>query len=232
MTTTALSPTTGESIAVISRRFTVGMWLLIVMSVSGQLALIVSYTYLWSLNVNGGWAPPGARLTASETNSTLPSASKTSFAVEWPFWAILGIVVLATVALWIGYRELRKGNRAGMVTSGSLALLLSIVALVAQWVQASTFPFGAGDGAYASAVLLLCASNIVNLLLVVFLLVGLVNRTRRGLVSMLVPYQAKLVGMWMVWVCIAFLLGALCTTFMVESPNLDPSTFGVFAPKS
>lgn len=232
MSTTALSPTTGEPIAVIARRFTVGMWLLIVMSVSGQLALIVSYTYLWSLNVNGGWAPPGARLSASETNSTLPSASNATFAAEWPFWAILGLVVLSTVALWFGHRELRRGNQAGMVAGGAAALVVSIVALVAQWVQASTFPFGASDGAYASCVLLLCASNIVNLLLVVFLLTGLVNRTRRGLVTALVPYQAKLVGMWMVWVCIAFLLGALCTTFLVESPNLDPSTFGVFAPNS
>lgn len=232
MSTTALSPTTGESIAVISRRFTVGMWLLIVMSVSGQLALIVSYTYLWSLNVNGGWAPPGARLTASETNSTLPSASSATFAAEWPFWAILALVVVSTVVMHLGYRELRKGNRAGMVIGSAVALIVSVIALIAQWVQASTLPFGAGDGAYASCVLLLCASNIVNLLLVVFLLTGLVNRTRQGLVSTLVPYQAKLVGMWMVWVCIAFLLGALCTTFLVESPNLDPSTFGVFTSTS
>jgi hypothetical protein len=32
----------------------------------------------------------------------------------------------------------------------------------------------------------------------------------------------------MVWLCIAFFLGALCTTFMVESPNVEPAIFGTF----
>ncbi|MFM1918276.1 MAG: hypothetical protein RJB01_1791 [Actinomycetota bacterium] len=229
---TPLSPTTGEPINVISRRATVGLWTLIVMSVSGQLALVVSYTYLWSLNVNGGWAPPGASLTAKETNSTIPSKLTGTFAAEWPFWAILGLVIVATIAMWFGYKELVRGHHAGMLLGGTVSLLVSIAALVAQWIQISTFPFDATDGAYASAVLLLCASNIVNLLLVVFLVLGLVNRTRKGLITPLVYYQSKLVSYWMVWVCIAFLMGAVLTTFLVESPNVDPSTFGTFSQKS
>ena len=55
-----LSPTTGEPMTTIARRAKAGLWTLIVMDVSGTLALIISYTYLWSLNVNGGWAPPGS----------------------------------------------------------------------------------------------------------------------------------------------------------------------------
>jgi hypothetical protein len=31
-----------------------------------------------------------------------------------------------------------------------------------------------------------------------------------------------------VWVVIAFLLGCLVTTFMVDSPNVDPAIFGGF----
>jgi hypothetical protein len=227
-----LSPTTGEPISVISRRATVGLWTFIVMSVSGQIALIISYTYLWSLNVNGGWAPPGASLTAKETNSTLPSASSATFAPEWPFWAILGLVILATIAMWFGYKELVRGHHGGMVLGGTVSLLVTLVALVAQWIQISTFPFDSQDGAYASAVLLLCAGNIFNLLLVLFLLTGLVNRTRKGLVTPLVNYQTKLVCYWMVWICIAFLLGCLCTTFLVETPNLDPAIFGTFKQQS
>jgi hypothetical protein len=36
----------------------------------------------------------------------------------------------------------------------------------------------------------------------------------------------------MVWICIAFLLGCLCTTFLVETPNLDPAIFGTFKQQS
>jgi hypothetical protein len=32
----------------------------------------------------------------------------------------------------------------------------------------------------------------------------------------------------MTWVVVAFLLGAIVTTFMVESPNTDPAIFGGF----
>ena len=112
---TPLYPPTGEPIGEIARRTKVGLWTLIVMSVSGTLALVVSYSYLWALNVNGGWAPPGASLTSSQTNSTLPSKSDATFAPEWPFWAIFGLTVLATIAMWFGYKQLVKGHRDGML---------------------------------------------------------------------------------------------------------------------
>lgn len=223
-----LSPTTGEPMTTIARRSRVGIWLFIVMSVSGTIALIISYSYLWSLNVNGGWAPPGATLTANETNNTITKL-KGDFAPEWPFWAILGVAVIATVFMWWGYRTVRRtGNQGALIAGSTLALLFSIAALVAQWIQISTFPFGPANGAYASAVLLLCSSNIFNLLLVIFILTGIMNRARKGLISGAVWYQAQLASYWMTWVVVAFLLGAVVTTFMVESPNTDPSIFGGF----
>lgn len=225
---TPLYPPTGEPIGEIARRTKVGLWTLIVMSVSGTLALVVSYSYLWALNVNGAWAPPGASLTSSQTNSTLPSKSDATFAPEWPFWAIFGLTVLATIAMWFGYKQLVKGHRDGMLLGGGVSLIITVAALVAQWIQISTFPFGASNGAYASAVLLLCAENIFNLLILVFLHIGLLNRTRKGLISPLVYYQTKLVSYWMVWICISVLLGALLTTFLLESPNTEPSIFGTF----
>lgn len=226
-----LSPTTGEPMSTIARRGRVGLWLMIVMSASGTIALIISYSYLWSLNVNGGWAPPGAKLTANETNNTITKL-KGTFAPEWPFWAIMGITALATIFMWWGYRSVRmRGSQPALVAGSALALIVSIAALVAQWIQISTFPFGPTNGAYASAVLLLCASNIFNLLLVIFILTGIVNRARKGLISAAVWYQAQLASYWMTWVVLAFLLGVLVTTFMVESPNTDPAIFGGFKTK-
>ena len=62
----------------------------------------------------------------------------------------------------------------------------------------------------------------------VFLHIGLLNRTRKGLISPLVYYQTKLVSYWMVWICVSVLLGALLTTFLLDSPNTEPSIFGTF----
>lgn len=228
-----LSPTTGEPISTIGRRARAGLWTLIVMDAAGTIAIIIAYSYLWSLNVNAGWAPPGAALTGSETDQSLPSSPpKASFAVEWPFWAILGLVILSTLAMWFGYKELKRGNRAGMIVGTGAALVIAVFTLIAQWIQISTFPFAAGDGAYASAVLLLCASNIFNLIILIFLQLGMLIRTNKGLVTKAVFYQPQILSYWMVWLCIAFLLGAICTTFMVESPNVNPAIFGTFDQQS
>ncbi|HEV8023515.1 MAG TPA: hypothetical protein VGP37_01355 [Candidatus Nanopelagicales bacterium] len=228
-----LFPTTGEPISTIGRRARAGLWSLIVMDAAGTIAIIIAYSYLWALNVNGGWAPPGASLTGSQTDESLPSSPpKASFAVEWPFWAIFGLVVLSTLAMMFGYRELKRGNHAGMVVGTGAALVVAVGALVAQWIQISTFPFAATDGAYASAVLLLCASNIFNLIILIFLQLGMFIRTHKGLVTPAVHYQPQILTYWMVWLSIAFLLGAICTSFMVESPNLDPAIFGTFQQQS
>ncbi len=228
-----LSPTTGEPMSTIGRRARAGLWTLIVMDAAGTIAIVIAYSYLWALNVNGGWAPPGASLTGAQTDTSLPSKPpKASFAVEWPFWAILALVILSTAAMWFGYKEMKRGNRAGMLVGTGASLVIALVALVAQWIQITSFPFGATDGAYASAVLLFCASNIFNLLILIFVLAGMLIRTRKGLVTSAVVYQPQILSYWMVWLSIAFLLGAICTTFMVESPNVDPAIFGTFQQQS
>ena len=226
MSAPLLSPTTGEPVAVVGRRNRLGLIFLIVADFSGTMALIISYCYLWSLNVNNGWAPNQQTF---GNNDLLKSRSPLPWAADWPFWTILALTVLATVLLWIGIRSLRSGHRGGLVGSSAVALLVVIAALVLQWWQITTFPFGPSNGAYASAVFLLTAATFVHLLLVAFLLLAITNRTREGLVSTDNPFQAKLVGYWMVWVCASILLGALCTTFLKESPNTTPANFGEFS---
>ena len=227
--TLPVSPTTGEPISTIARRGRVGLWFMIVADVAGTIALVVSYTYLWSLNVNGSWAPPGATLTASQTNTSLPSKPPVaSFAAEWPFWGIFLVVVAATVLMWIGYRSARRGSHPGLIAGAGLSFLVTIAAMIFQWIQISTFPFDAGDGAYASAVLLLCASNIFHLFLLLFIGLGIFMRARKGLINKTNWYQAQAASYYMTWVCIAFIIGAILTTFLVESPNTDPAIFGTF----
>ena len=202
---------------------------MIVADVAGTIALVISYTYLWSLNVNGGWAPPGSSLTAEQTDSSIPSTPPVaSFAAEGPFWAIFLVVVLATALMWFGYRSARRGNQAGLILGAGLSFLVTVAALVFQWIQISTFPFGAGDGSYASAVLLLCASNIFHLFLLIFIGMGIFMRARKGLIDKTNWYQAQAASYYMTWVSVAFILGAILTTFLVVSPNTDPAIFGTF----
>ena len=115
-----------------------------------------------------------------------------------------------------------------MVAAAAVATIISIAALALQWWQLTTFPFGPSNGAYASAVFLLASSTFAHILLVVFLLLAVTNRARAGLISSGNPFQARLVGYWMVWVCVSILLSAICTTFLKESPNTTPSNFGQF----
>jgi heme/copper-type cytochrome/quinol oxidase subunit 3 len=225
MSAPLLSPTTGEPVAVVARRNRLGLIFLIVADFSGTIALIISYCYLWSLNVNNGWAPNQQTF---GNNDLLKSRSPLPWAADWPFWAILGLAVVATAILWIGIRSLKADHRGGLVAASAISLIVIVGAVALQWWQITTFPFGPSNGAYASAVFLLTASTLVHLLLVAFLLLAITNRTREGLVSTGNPFQAKLVGYWMVWVCASILLGALCTTFLKDSPNTTPANFGEF----
>ena len=221
-----LSPTTGEPVAVVARRNRLGLIFLIVADFSGTMALIISYCYLWSLNVNNGWAPNQQTF---GNNDLLKGRSPLPWADDWPFWAILALTVLATIVRWAGIRSVRGSHRGGLVAAALIATLITVAAIVLQWWQITTFPFGPGNGAYASAVFLLTASVLAHLLLAAFLLLAITNRTRAGLVDSANPFQAKLVGYWMVWVCASILIGALVTTFLKESPNTTPSNFGEFS---
>lgn len=205
------SATTGEPVSVVERRNRLGIWLCIISDVTGTVALLIAYAYLWSLNVNSAWAPPND-----------------AFADPIPFWLITLGAVASVLLLWWGVRGLRAGNRGRMIAAASLATLLLLVTFVGQIVQLSTFPFGPSDGAYASATFWLCLSAAFHLFMVLTLTLGVLGRTRAGLISPANPYHAHLVAMYATWAAIAIALGALFATTMEESPNTDSPPVGQF----
>lgn len=209
---TPLSPTTGEPVSVVERRNRLGIWLCIVSDAAGVLALLIAYAYLWSLNVNGGWAPP-----------------KNAFADPLPFWLITLGSVLVGLLLWWGLAGLRAGNRGRMMVGAGLATLIALITFIGQIVQLSTFPFGPSDGSYASATFWLCIGAAFHLSLVLTLALAVLGRTRAGLISTQNPYHAHLVAMYATWAAIAILLGALFATTMTVSPNTSSPPFGEFA---
>ena len=205
------SATTGEPVSVVERRNRLGVWLCIISDVTGTVALLIAYAYLWLLNVNSAWAPP-----------------KDAWADPIPFWLIVIGAVLSVLLLWWGVRGLRAGNRGRMLAAASLATVLLLVTFIGQIVQLSTFPFGPSDGAYASATFWLCLSAAFHLSMVLTLTLGVLGRTRAGLISPANPYHAHLVAMYATWAAIAIVLGALFATTMTVSPNSESPPVGQF----
>ena len=210
-TTEPRSATTGERVSVVARRNRLGIWLVIVSDAAGVVALLIAYSYLWSLNVNNGWAPP-----------------KDAFADPLPFWLITAGAAASVLVLWWGVRSLRSGAPGRMVLAAGLAAVLMLVTFVGQIVQLSTFPFDASDGAYASATFWLCIGAAFHLSLVLTLLIAVWGRTRAGLISTANPSHAHLVAMYATWAAIAIFLGALFATTMTTTPNTNSPPMGDF----
>ena len=208
---TPRSATTGEPVTTVARRNRLGIWLCIVSDATGTVALLISYVYLWSLNVNDGWAPP-----------------KDRFAEDLPFWLIVGGIILAAATMWWGVRGIARGQRGRLILASALATIIVLVTFVGQIVQLSTFPFAMTDGAYASATFWLAIATAIHLSVVLFLTTAIMNRTRAGLFTSSNHSHVRLVAMWMTWVCVAALVGAVCTTTMKVSPNTQSPAFGVF----
>jgi len=205
------SATTGEPVTTTARRNRLGIWLCIVSDATGTLALLVAYAYLWSLNVNDAWAPP-----------------KDTWADPLPFWLIFVGAVVAALAMWWAVAEIKHGHTGKFVAGSVIASVVALLALIGQIWQLSTFPFDITDGAYASATFWLCIATALHLSVVGFLTSAMIGRLRAGRIKREDHSHARLVAMWMTWVCVAVFLGAFFATTMNASPNSNSPTFGTF----
>lgn len=136
--------------------------------------------------------------------------------------------MVSTALIWWGIAGIAKGHRGRLVGAAALASLILIATLVGQIVLLSTFPFGPSDGAYASATFWLCLATAFHLSLLGLLVLAVSIRTSKGLINTENHSHARLVAMYMTWVCISAALGALVATTMLASPNTQMPLFGTF----
>jgi heme/copper-type cytochrome/quinol oxidase subunit 3 len=223
------SPTTGEPIAVVARRNMLGALLLIVADIAGTVVLVLTYFYLLYLNTNNSWLPEGKQSLWNTTGMNVQWPGTVEPAAEWPFWAIAGGVVLAMLVFWAGVRALKRGNARAMVIAAAVVGLGFLALVVAQYLQVRFYPFTPTAGGYASVLHIIGISNFLHYLLSAFVVLGIWNRTRLGRISPQNPFQANIVGVWLIWIAISSLILAFLTFFVV-SPNTDPSNFGLFGP--
>ncbi len=107
--------------------------------------------------------------------------------------------------------------------------LIVVVTFVGQIAQLVTFPFGPSDGAYATTTYWLALASAGHLALVLFLVPSILTRVRAGRITPDNHSHARFVAMWMTFVTVAILLGALFATTMTDSPNPGSPAFGTFS---
>ena len=96
-----------------------GLTFLIVADFSGTMALIISYCYLWSLNVNNGWAPNQQTF----GNNDLLKANDGNYAWEWWYKFQVTDNISVTPALYYlsaPEGQLQKSNNDSFTNFGGL----------------------------------------------------------------------------------------------------------------
>jgi heme/copper-type cytochrome/quinol oxidase subunit 3 len=177
------------------RRWMAGAALLIVADASFVAALSFTYLYLRAVDTEHAFHPAGS-----------PTAS-----LYWP-WLVTACMVVGFAAYLHGMRRDVDSAESTFVTSAGAGIVVMAIALVLNIIQIATFPFSVSDNAYSSAVFVIAAGNVFHLLLTLFVGIGAVNRSRRGLTHGPQGWQLRIVGMWWLWVCVAAAIGALTVT--------------------
>jgi len=185
----------------VGRRERLGVLLLIVADIAFVACLMFSYMYLRFLNVNGLWLP----------DDVTP-------ALTTPTWLVAGALVVGAAAFTWGVRQHRAGNVAILPVAALISLVVSVVALVVQYMQLIDFDFPTSDkgylsAAYSSSMIALAGASLFH-----FVTAGIANRARLGRYPDASAWQPRLAGYWWLWVAISAVLVGLMTTFLVGSP--------------
>lgn len=177
---------------------------------------IFFWFYLRTLNTNGMWI--GAA--CSKAN---PCTDGLGNPITAPIQQADGIYTLAVAALiivgaafiWLAEVQARGGaTRKATTPLLGLATLFTLGAIVLQFVQFQVLPFTTIDGAYASVFEFYMGSNIAHFLIVLMIAVGLMTRSRKGMLEGGNWYQAHLSRLFAVWVAFSATVLAVIATWL------------------
>lgn len=181
---------------VVGSRNRLGVILILVADIAFALAVLFTYFYLKSENVNGMWLPKG--------NADHKAVHAIAISQVWK-------VTLFAVFGFLGQRwaliSARHGRHSGLIIGGTFAFIFSVVALWIQIQQIGTAPFTTQDGAYASCYFLITGLNAFHLVFTVFIAFGNLNRSRLGLYKR-DYWHVDIVEVWWIWMVVSSALGA------------------------
>ena len=181
---------------VVGSRNRLGVILILVADIAFALAVLFTYFYLKTQNVNGMWLPKG--------DEKHPAMHAIAVAQVWK-------VTLLAVFGFLGQRwaliSSRHGRHSGLMIGGTFAFAFSLIALWLQINQIGAAPFTTQDGSYASCYFLITGLNAVHLALTVFIAFGNLNRSRLGLYKH-DYWQVDIVEVWWIWMVVSSALGS------------------------
>ena len=181
---------------VVGSRNRLGVILILVADIAFALAVLFTYFYLKSQNVNDMWLP--------KANGDQKAVHAIAIGQVWK-------VTLLAVFGFLGQRwaliSARHERYSGLIIGGGFALLFSLGALWLQISQIGAAPFTTQDGAYASCYFLITGLNAVHLVLTVFIAFGNLNRSRLGLYKH-DYWHVDIVEVWWIWMVISSALGS------------------------
>lgn len=197
-----------ESHEVVTSRELVGVWLFIAGDAVILTALLFTYLYLRGLNTAKQWMPQGVH-----GASTLMT------------WLVVAVVAVSAWAVWSGEKSIGRGRSA--VPGALLGTVLAAVGVVLSITAIANIPHAENvtsgvrqvAGSYASSLMAIDVSNVVHLVLLVFLGLAVSSRAKKGLISAARPGHARLVRIFWVWVSVSIAVAAIMTTLFVASPK-------------
>lgn len=210
MSTVEVSTSHGhhEDPEVVAGRQLLGVWLFIAGDAVILISLLFTYLYLRGLNTSKQWLPGGVQHASNLLT-----------------WLIVLVVAASGWAVWQGEKAVVRGGSAA--PAALFAGLLAVVGIVlcgvaindVPWTMSAASGVSQIAGSYWSTLLAIDVSNLFHLVLLVFLGVAIVARSRKGLISQASPTHARLIRVFWVWVAVSVALAAVVTTVFVASPK-------------
>jgi heme/copper-type cytochrome/quinol oxidase subunit 3 len=209
-----------------------GVWLFIAGDIIIVAALLFTYLYLRGVNTSGHWMS----LVGYKGHSYAYYENIANGSVGLPApklihigpmsagleWLIAAVIVVSGAIIWQAERALRATKNAkaysAMATFATIAVLVAIVLTIIQLRSVPTVMVATNDSqgmaytAYDSVFLVLAGSGLFHLIILTFLGLGLMIRSRKGLINGERWFQARLVRLFWVWIAISSVIVAAVTT--------------------
>jgi heme/copper-type cytochrome/quinol oxidase subunit 3 len=186
-----------ESPATVGVRDRQGVLLLVLADAAFALSVVFSYFYLKMGNTNNGWIPEGGT-SADAING----------------WIIVGALLVAALLFRMGYQSTVINSKGRSLAFYALSGIALLVATGLQFRQILNTPFGVAEGTYSSCYYLITYTNLIHIILTAFIVLGIANRDRIGLLDSEKHWHPLVSNIWLNWVVISAALGAICTLFV------------------
>lgn len=176
---------------------------------------LFAWFYLRTLNASGMWI--GAKCSvANQCTDGLgnPITAPITKAAIWHPMVIMSLAVISALFVYAAEVAARKGSGRSAVSMPALgALVFMLAAIGLQIYQFQVLPFTTIDGSYASVYEFFMGSTLAHLILMVFILLGLWNRARKGRYEGKTWYRVRLIRFFAVWIAVSTVVLAVTSSF-------------------